>query len=103
VVVDSVDDCGFNFWFNFNFGTNHPSRSAYLYYFLMFGIIKKILKKIGDAIATVMGLLFYFLIFSPLVFPIRLFTDFLRKREKISNFIPKQKHYESFDKFKYEG
>lgn len=69
----------------------------------MMGILKKILQKIGLSVSTILLFAFYFLVFSLFAIPIRLASDFLRKRQRKSSFIIKQTSPDSLKDVRYEG
>lgn len=69
----------------------------------VFRTINKGLKKIGDFISTVFLVCFYFVIFGLFALPVRLATDFLKKKAASSTFTPREKQYDSLESFRYEG
>ncbi|MGC9603101.1 MAG: hypothetical protein ABSF47_01370 [Minisyncoccia bacterium] len=69
----------------------------------MLGRLSRGLKKFGDFISTFILVIFYFTLFAVFAVCVRLFSDFLGKRPKSSNFIGVRSRFEDLESFRHEG
>lgn len=97
------DRCHFPFRYGSDFRRSNAFGPFDIYHFLMIGIPKNILQKIGLYVSAILLFVFYFLVFSLFAIPIRLASDFLKKRQRKSSFIIKQTSPESLKDVRYEG
>lgn len=69
----------------------------------LWSAIDRILRFVGNIISTAILSAFYFSIFALFAAPARLFTDYLRRGGKRSNYVEKDVQLETLEQFSHEG